>query len=192
MKVKINSFVKPLIDVLEREKIQYAIIGGLAVMIYGEPRFTKDVDINIILEKGKIKDFIKKLQAKGFSPSLYNAVQIAETSGYLQVSYNTGKNLTSFDIIIAENPIEFSAIERAKIKKIDGMNIKMITPEDLIIQKITSEREKDKNDLIGIIARQEGKMDLDYIRNWLTKIDKVLKNTSLTQEFNKVLKNISS
>lgn len=32
---------------LEKKKIPYMIIGGQAVLLYGEPRLTKDIDITL-------------------------------------------------------------------------------------------------------------------------------------------------
>lgn len=189
MKENINRFLKPLVTVLEGEKIKYAVIGGIAVLLYGEPRFTEDIDVNILLEKDQIKKFLRKLKDRGFTPVLRNAMEAAEKSGYLPINRRYGKILYKFDIIIAENPIEFSAISRAKTKKIGDISIKVISPEDLIIHKIISEREKDRNDIIGILLRQKGKIDLRYIRKWLAIADKVVKNRNLIREFNNAVKN---
>ncbi|MCP4710751.1 MAG: nucleotidyltransferase family protein, partial [Planctomycetes bacterium] len=37
-----------LIDVLAKEKLDYALCGGVAVAFHGYPRFTKDIDILIL------------------------------------------------------------------------------------------------------------------------------------------------
>ena len=53
----------------KKTKIDYALMGGLAVAFYGEPRMSFDIDINILLGEDKISDFLK--HALGFGLSLY-------------------------------------------------------------------------------------------------------------------------
>ena len=40
-------------------KVDYAIIGGLAVSIYSEPRLTLDIDVNILLDTARLEEFLK-------------------------------------------------------------------------------------------------------------------------------------
>ncbi len=42
-------------DALNRKSIPYMIIGGQAVLIYGEPRLTRDIDITLGI--GQLKNF---------------------------------------------------------------------------------------------------------------------------------------
>ena len=59
--MKILDFeVKAVVAFLSKEKIDYAILGGVAVSLYGEPRYTADLDVSIMLNKKSIKAFIKK------------------------------------------------------------------------------------------------------------------------------------
>lgn len=37
--------IEKIAKVLRKRKIPYMIIGGQAVLLYGEPRLTKDIDI---------------------------------------------------------------------------------------------------------------------------------------------------
>ncbi len=40
--------------ILNREKISFMVIGGQAMLVYGEPRMTKDLGITLgIINKGK-------------------------------------------------------------------------------------------------------------------------------------------
>jgi len=42
-------------DALNSKSIPYMIIGGQAVLIYGEPRLTRDIDITLGI--GQLKNF---------------------------------------------------------------------------------------------------------------------------------------
>ena len=43
---------------LEREAVPYMIIGGIANLIWGEPRATLDVDVTVLVPPGAVEDFI--------------------------------------------------------------------------------------------------------------------------------------
>ncbi len=89
--------------------------------------------------------------------------------------------------IIRNIKIRNDEIKRGKIKNLGSIRARFISPEDLIIHKITSPRAKDIEDLSGILIRQRGKLDLKYIRYWLEKIDKVNKRLHLCKEFERLL-----
>ncbi len=186
MSLQFESLIQSLTRFLSSEKIPYVIIGGIAVSIYGEPRMTLDVDINVVLDKAKAEDFLKKIKKFGFSPSFKETMKIVKKTGVIPLKFQKGNILGKLDVIIAENSLEFSAIRRGRIKKIDNLKIKLISPEDLIIHKIASTRAKDYEDLKGIIQRQKKKIDVTYIQEWLKKLDEV-GGDKLLQSFNRLL-----
>lgn len=180
--------LKSLAGCLSSQKIKYVVIGGIAVSVYGEPRFTADIDVNIILDKGEIGAFLTKAARYGFYPVFPNVEKLALETGVIPMSFKKGKVLGKFDIILAENILEYSAIRRGKIKKIDSVGVRLISPEDLIIHKITSSRPRDFEDLKGILVRQAGKLDVHYIEQWLNKIDSANKGSRILKQFKALMK----
>jgi len=183
-----ESQLRILVKFLSKEKIRYAILGGVAVAVYGEPRMTADIDVNIILEKMGMIDFLKKAKRYNFYPSIPNAKQIALKNGILPMKLKKGKLNGRIDFIIAENAIEFTSIKRASMKKIGCVRAKFVGLEDLIIHKICSSRSRDLEDLKGILMRQRGKIKAGYVRIWLKKIDSANKGSHLCKLFNGLLK----
>jgi hypothetical protein len=120
---------------LEKSRIDYAVLGGIAVSVYSEPRMTQDIDF-----------------------------------------------------IIAQNPIEFAGIKRARLKSIWGVKVKIVTAADLFVHKFLSERPRDREDARGIILRQGRKLDLEYVDAWLKKIDKLSPARHLHKEFKELVK----
>lgn len=180
--------LQALVKCLTAQRIKYIILGGIAVSIYGEPRLTADVDVNIIFDKRKINEFLKRAKKYGFYPSLPHIRKIVEKTGVIPMSFRKRKIYGKFDIIIAENILEYMAIKRGRLKKIASTKARFISPEDLIIHKIVSSRPRDNEDLKGILIRQEGKLDIKYIQYWLKKIDKVNKKARLSNLFKRLLK----
>lgn len=104
------------------------------------------------------------------------------------MNFIKGKITGDFDVIIAENVLEYTAIERGRIKKIGSIKVRLVSPEDLIIHKIASFRPRDIEDINGILIRQKGRLDINYIRRWLKKIDKVNKKSQTLKLFKSLLK----
>ncbi len=168
--------------------IDYVIIGGIAVSIYGRPRFTADIDVNIVLEKERVDIFLKEGKKYGFYPIRKNIKMVVKKTGVIPMRYLKGKTIGLCDFIIAENTIERLALKRAKTKKIDSVKAKLVTPEDLIIHKLTSPRAQDLEDVRGVLLRQKGKLDTAYIKFWLKKIDKANRGSRLSELFNNLLR----
>lgn len=182
--------LKTLVKFLSAEKIKYVILGGIAVSIYGEPRLTADIDVNIIFNKKEITEFLGKARRRGFYPLSPNIKEIVDKAGVIPLKFAKGKIKSTCDIIIAENILEYQAIKRARLKKLGTVKARVVSPEDLIIHKITSSRPRDIEDLKGILIRQKGKLDIKYIIKWLKIIDKANKKSDLYSSFNRILKNI--
>ncbi|MBU4377229.1 MAG: nucleotidyltransferase [Candidatus Omnitrophica bacterium] len=187
--ISLDLQLKSLAQCLSAQKIKYAVIGGIAVFVYGEPRFTADIDVNIILESRKIEDFLKQAKKYGFLPRSPRVRRIAQKDGVIPLFFKKSGLIGRIDIILAENPLEYSGINRAETRKVSAVKVKLVTPEDLILHKITSQRPRDKEDIRGILIRQKGRLDLRYIRSWLVKIDKA-NSTKLLSRFNGLLKKI--
>lgn len=63
----IEQLIKKIGSSLDKEKIPYMIIGGQAVLLYGRPRLTRDVDITLGIDSDKfasIEKICKKLNLK--------------------------------------------------------------------------------------------------------------------------------
>lgn len=45
--MELKVLLKNLAKALNRRKIDYMVTGGQAVLIYGEPRLTRDIDITL-------------------------------------------------------------------------------------------------------------------------------------------------
>jgi hypothetical protein len=56
----IENLIKKIAQLLDRRNISYMIIGGQAVLLYGRPRLTRDIDLKYVekwlSEFGKIPE----------------------------------------------------------------------------------------------------------------------------------------
>ena len=173
----IEAQLKQLVKLMKAAKVDYAILGGMAVSVYGEPRMTFDIDVTIILDANKlaIDRFLKEARKFGFIPLPPNIKSFIKGTGVMPMRFKKNKVIGRCDFIIAENILEYLCIKRSIPKKIYSTTIKLITAEDLYIHKITSQRPRDIEDAKGIMRRQGRKLDTKYIDYWLKKIAKANK-----------------
>ena len=177
--------LKIVVSFLEEFGVEYVLIGGLAVAIHGEPRFTADIDICIKLARNRISSFIKAAAAHGLHPAEPSVEDFAKKTGVLPFIAEWGP-LCMIDFIIAQNPIELSAIRRSQAVESRGLSVRCITAEDLLIHKLASSRAKDHEDAAAIIERQAGAMDYAYIEKWLARIEQEAGDKKPLQRYKKL------
>lgn len=174
---------RKVISFLNKQKFDYIIIGGIPAGILGEPRATVDVDIDIILDKDNITEFLKKAKEAGFDFNEKKCIERAKQSGSFQV------NLREYhiDFIIASIDMEREAIKRKKIIEVHNVKSNFPTPEDLILLKIIPGRSKDIVDAESIAIRQSGKLDKKYLLNWARKLSDEAEDMRIYREVKKLL-----
>jgi len=131
-----TKLLKKVAKVLEQLNIPYIVTGGVAVTVWGRPRFTADIDIAIEISLSKSKDLLKALQ------KIDRKIYISEVAVNQAVMGNGEFNLIhpdglKVDFWVLKNDIYArSRIKRRKLKKAWGQNISFISPDDLILSKL--------------------------------------------------------
>lgn len=159
------------------------IIGGQAVLVYGEPRLTKDIDITLgvsIDKVGKIREIVSKLALLAVPRNVESFVE--QTFVLPALDKKTGIRV---DFIFSASIYERQAIRRGKRKKIGTGYVNFAAAEDVIIHKIIAARQRDFEDVKSIILKNP-KMDKRYIERWLEKFDESL-DKSYTTAFKQLL-----
>ena len=67
------------------------------------------------------------------------------------------------DLMFALLPFEIEAIRRARRVDIAGRLVNVVTPEDLVLMKILSERPRDVADAEAIVRRRRQELDRGYL-----------------------------
>jgi len=139
--------------------ISYMVFGGIANSIYGNPRQTFDVDIKFSLEsKDNLEQFVEELKSVAILlPD--KPIQFIKETNVIPIEIDDVR----VDLVVADLPFEIEAIQRSRYVDFSNIKIKVCLPEDLIIQKAVSTREKDWLDIMTIIENQGDKMDWNYL-----------------------------
>lgn len=119
-----------------QEEIDWAIAGGLAMHLYGSPRLTKDVDI---------------IASKNLSLTPKHRLSFGGSSYTLQI----GKYAVQVDWIVRNDG--YQKYYRAALKDAITLpnGLRLVTPEWLVILKINAGRQKDLDDIVFLLKRQQ-------------------------------------
>mgnify|MGYP000005846576 CR=1 FL=1 len=172
-----------IVTFLEEEQIPYVIIGGLAVQHWSEPRLTRDVDITVMVsnEEGFLRNVVER-----FKPRIPDATAFARRSRVLLLTAGNG---CPIDISLGIPGYESEVMARAVTVKWPGSRtVRLISCEDLIIHKCVAGRPRDLEDVERILIRQQGRIDLKYIRRWLRQFAAALPERHILSRFETALR----
>jgi len=166
---------------LEKNKIDYMIIGGVANSFYGNPRQTFDIDIKFDLADNQLGDFLGGITEIS-RPAVPDPLQFLQETSVLPVDVDKVR----IDLIRCGLLCEKEAIARAVWKKVLGLRAMVCTVEDLIIQKALSPREKDWMDIAAIITLHQKELDWDYLQRHLKELAAFLDNQDIWKRIEEI------
>lgn len=165
--VELQSFLK-------KRNWKFCIIGGLAVIRWGHPRATKDVDVSLFAGLGTETEFIDALLSH-FSPRIDDARRFAFESRVVLVNSSAG---VPFDIALAGFPFEEQVIERATDCQFsEGAILRTASLEDTIVLKAFAGRQQDWADVEGIVVRQMGNIQWSLVESELQQLCEINDST---------------
>lgn len=170
---------------LDAAQVPHTTIGGIAVALIAQPRVTQDVDAVVWLGQEQWGDLLKTGEHYGFAPRLSDALEFAITSRVLLMSHQSSG--INFDISLGALPFELEMIERAAVIKVGEFEIKVPTPEDLIITKAVAHRPKDTSDIEAILSAHP-QLDLQRVRFWVREFAVALERPELLEDLEILLR----
>jgi len=162
------------------------VIGGQAVLVYGEPRLTKDIDITLGIGVDKLRELITLVRNLKLKILVDDHEDFVKKTMVLPVLDN--KSGIRIDFIFSFSTYEQQAIERAKKVKISNTYVKFASLEDVIIHKMIAGRARDIEDIKSMLLKNP-KCRNQYIIKWLKAFDNSL-GTNFIKSFKQILKEI--
>ncbi|NOY70024.1 MAG: nucleotidyltransferase family protein [Deltaproteobacteria bacterium] len=138
--------LKNIVEAFDKDKIDYALCGGLALAVYARPRATLDIDIMVEPELlGKIKKIVENL---GFNipatPMSFKggAVQIHRMT---KVDNKSGEHLV-LDLLLVTPQTKISWDSKISVDW-EGGTLRVLSPEGLITLKSLRKSGQDIDDI---------------------------------------------
>lgn len=169
---------------LESCGVPYMVIGGQALLLYGEPRLTRDIDVTLGAGPERLEDIRRLVAGWGGRLLVESPAEFVQKTMVLPcLEPESGIRV---DFIFSFSPYERQAIERACAVPMGNARVRFATAEDLIIHKIIAGRARDLEDVRGVLLKNPH-LDASYVRRWLREFDASLAETFI-QKFDDLSK----
>jgi len=182
------ELIKMIVGIFNQLKINYMLVGSFASSYFGEPRFTRDIDIVAELKENNIDEFIKHFPEEDFYLS-ENVIKEA-------IKYRTMFNIlhipsgNKIDIFVPKKDqlLEKEWQRRKKIT-INDFEIFIASPEYIILKKLEYYKEGESEihlrDICSMLKISAEQIDKEYINFWA-------KQLSVLEIWEKILKKIKN
>ena len=167
----VGVFVRPL----EALGIPYMVTGGVAAVVYGDPRFTRDIDIVLWLAPEDAERFSDAFDPEAFYvPPLDTLRAEAGRHGHFNVIHRDSA-LRADVYIGSPDPLDVWAIERRQSLELAQGSITLAPPEYVILRKLEYYRDSGSDRHlrdIGMMLRLSiDQIDQEEVERWVARLD---------------------
>lgn len=152
------SIFLPLFQALNRAKVRYVVVGGIATILHGYVRATSDLDLVVDLQAVEAEKAVRALSTYGFKPRApVDPLQFADAAQRRLWVEEKGMEVFSFFHpqviglsvdVFARHPIPFDDLwSRAVIMDLNGILVRVCSIDDLIEMKHRAGRRQDLADI---------------------------------------------
>lgn len=155
------------IAVARQVRLPHMLIGALALVYWGQPRATTDVDLMIHVRPDAWGRFKHRAQQAGFVIDelweRYNPMLREQ-----QMRFH--KHRITVDFLTPRDEHDQEALRRRRWKSFAHHRIAVVAPDDLILQKLKTGRPRDLEDAASILERSQKMIDHHYLRAWAKRL----------------------
>jgi len=164
-------------DLFGRHGIERSYGGAFARNFYAPPRFTKDIDLLVLMSQVKIPALVEDLRVAGA-----RRIRTDETTGDVRVTLELKDFLgdlrsrermvrldcfgVSTELFAPWHPFDHEVLRSALSRDAGGRMVKVHRPEHLLVYKKVFDRSKDIEDIKAILVANAGRLDLEEVRKW--------------------------
>lgn len=129
---------------LNSHKVEYLLVGGYAVGYYGFPRATMDIDIWVAKTVENVRKTVSALEDFGFGGEILNENIFLQGDKIIRM----GLPPMRIEILTSISGVNFDdAYSKRIYDQLDGVDVCLISLEDLKVNKAAAGRHKDLTDL---------------------------------------------
>ncbi len=183
MEKRLEGPLQKAIGFLDEQGYRYAVIDGVAVAQWGFPRATNDVDLKVLVPNtdyaGVRAALLRRFPERARTKAPENPLIVAVTIDKVIV-----------DFLLTLPGYEEEIIDRAVRRDLGGISAYVCSLEDLIIQKVVADREKDWLDLEALLLEQYDKLDEAFVEDWLAQFAEALEKPEILTKYRRLLEKI--
>ncbi len=141
--MELSNDFKEFIELLNVNKVKYLVVGGYAVGFHGHPRYTKDIDLWVLMKSNNASNIIKSVKEFGFESLGLKEEDFLNSDNIIQLGFPPNRIVLLTEIA----GVEFESCYSNKLTiEFEGVTIPFISLNDLIKNKQSSGRLQDLAD----------------------------------------------
>lgn len=166
----------------------WCVFGAQAVLVWGRPRLTADVDVTVRLVPEDLDAFVRAMNGEDFRLRVRTIDDFVQRTRVLPFAHEpTGLAL---DVVLAGPGLEEQFLSRAVSVDFGGVVVPVISAEDLIVTKVLAGRPKDWEDVRGVLLERFERLDVPLIRATLGLLEDALSQSDLRPMFEAALERV--
>lgn len=170
-----QELLRKVIQALDKIGIQYMITGSIVSSLQGEPRATHDIDMVVAIHKSKVNELVQAFSPPDFyldEDSIIEAIN--KKSMFNLIDVKDGDKVDFW--VLTDDAFDQSRFSRKISEKFMELKMQVSSPEDTILAKLrwaklSGGSEKQFIDALRVYEVQYGKLDIDYLKHWVKKLD---------------------
>lgn len=144
-------------------QVKYALVGGMAVAAWGEPRATQDIDALLLLAPPQVEPLTAALAARGLQVSAADFRDAIGEGGHVTIFDEASP--FHVDAKLARTPEEREEVLRAETVTLASGTLRVVPPEETVAFKLAYGTPLDVQDARSILVRRAGRLDEDRLRD---------------------------
>jgi hypothetical protein len=170
--------------------LRWYVFGAQAVVAYGRPRLTADLDITVVAELEDVPRVVGSLAEAGL------VLQPIATNDFVRrtrvLPFVDRSTSIPVDVVLGGPGLEHEFAAHAREIDLGGVTVPVISPDDLIVTKILAGRPKDLDDVDGILRAQSPSLDLDRSHRFLRMLEEALSRDDLVPRLDEAIARVAS
>jgi len=176
------ELLRALAAVLAEHGHAWYVFGAQAVLVWGRPRFTADVDVTVRLVPEDPERFVAAMVRSGFSIRFAAGNDFVRRTRVLPFVHEASG--WPLDVVLAGPGLEERFLNRAVFVDLgDDLRVPVLSAEDLIVTKVLAGRPNDLEDIRGILRERLERLDLADVRQTLKDLEEALGVSDLLPVF---------
>lgn len=169
----IGLFIEPL----ERIGVPYMVTGAVASVIYGDPRFTRDIDIVLALEVADLAKLESVFEGGDFyvPPREVLEAECGRVEGGRFNVIHRGTALRADIYLAGSDPLHAWAFDRRLRIEVDEVDVWVAPIEYVILRKLQyyelSDSDRHLRDIAMMLRISGEKVDQESLTAWLSRLD---------------------
>jgi hypothetical protein len=174
-----------LVRALARSETPFVLVGAQAVIAHGAPRLTGDVDVIVQLTSIDERALLADLHREGFTVRVDDPVAFAARTRVFPLWHDASGY--GVDVMLGGPGLEETFLARAVERVVEGLTVRVVRAEDLVVMKLLAGRPKDDDDVAGVLAAQGAAFDAELARATLRTIEEALDRDDLVKALDAAL-----